>query len=471
MTESLATPSNAKPIADAEETLRLKCDQCGGGLVLKRRHLGIKGQCVHCQVPLMAVEQDGVVRVVSERPDPIPASEPSEDAGMEMSGMATSDVEMPDTTPVVDSLPEIPASEAPTLTNEEEPVLPWGIPAPAESVETSAAEWAPPAGFDFPLEPSAPEAPLPWGPPAGSDAAAPAFEGGFTAPELQPPLPTRDGDNLFGGKPEGFPPVEAPASAPVNASPFGDQAGGFSLSFPSMFGAEESGAAVAPAWGTNVPKEGHASISPFGTGTAGEGFAESLYREKVEKENASHHAVAMPTFATPSPADGGPFAEQPAKRDCEEKVILDGDGRPMRPMTKEEEEEFAKNFFKYDNARSTPRWVKRLRKTAKRFLIFFCILGAGGGGVAAFTPKEQLLEWKKKTIEWLEPGMAVLDYLPEKWRPKWLPQSKFGIDAGVDENGQPKKKMNAFEGLDKLKGDIGNMRGAADAELEGLKQF
>lgn len=467
MTESLANPSNARSIADADETLRLKCDQCGGGLVLKRRHLGIKGQCVHCQVPLMAVEEDGVVRVVSERPVFTPSPEPSGEAGMTVPGMP----------PALDDVPEIPAAETPAVTKEPEPALPWSIPSPAESVETATAPPAPLTGFNFPLEPSAPETPLPWAPPAASEAAGPSLEerftssSGSTTPELQPPPPTRDGDNLFGGKPEGFSAIEAPASPPVKSSPFGDQPGGFSLSFPTMFGGEENGAAVAPAWGTNVPKEGHASISPFGTGTAGEGFAESLYREKVEKENASHHAVAMPAFEAPASVEGGPFAEQPAKRDCEEKVILDGDGRPMRPMTKEEEEDFAKNFFKYENARSTPRWVRRLRKTAMRFLILVCILGAGGGGVAAFTPKEKLLEWKKEAIEWLEPGMAILDYLPEKWRPKWLPQSKFGIDAGLDENGQPKKKMNAFEGLDKLKGDIGNMRGAADAELEALKQF
>jgi hypothetical protein len=31
--------------------------------------------------------------------------------------------------------------------------------------------------------------------------------------------------------------------------------------------------------------------------------------------------------------------------------------------------------------------------------------------------------------------------------------------------------MNAFEGLDKLKGDVGKMRGAADKQLEELKDF
>jgi hypothetical protein len=93
------------------------------------------------------------------------------------------------------------------------------------------------------------------------------------------------------------------------------------------------------------------------------------------------------------------------------------------------------------------------------------------GGLVVFTPKEKLAEWKTKAIDWLEPGMAILDYLPEGLRPDWLPRTEFGIDAGVDENGQPKKKLNAFEGLEKLKGDVGNMRGAADAQLEELKNL
>lgn len=104
-------------------------------------------------------------------------------------------------------------------------------------------------------------------------------------------------------------------------------------------------------------------------------------------------------------------------------------------------------------------------------LIGFCLLAGIAAVGACFVPKERLLAWKKGAIEWLEPGMAVLDYLPEKLRPEWLPQSKFGIDGGVDEKGQPKEKMNAFEDLDKLEGDVGNMRGTADKQFKELNNF
>jgi hypothetical protein len=175
----------------------------------------------------------------------------------------------------------------------------------------------------------------------------------------------------------------------------------------------------------------------------------------------------MPTSALSWEAGAG----ETTKRESQEFVILDGDGRPMRPMTKEEEEDFAKNFFKYDNARTKPSWLIRLRKKALRALIFFCIVGAIGAGASFFVPKETLIIWKEKVIKWLEPGMAILDYLPEGLRPDWVPQTDFGIDAGIGEDGKPKKKLNAFEGLDKLKGDIGDMRGAADKQLEELKNF
>jgi hypothetical protein len=386
---SESTPS-APPVSD--EVLKLKCPTCGGGLNLKRKFLGLKGQCVHCRNPLTAIEENGVIRVVTERP--------------------------------------------------------------AAAFEEAA---------------SAP-APVPQSHAAIPSTAATAYAA---------PLPTRPDDNLF-------PPLSEPATAaepapkPVS-SPFGESQG-FAVPFASTFGDEDPAPAILPAWGANIPKENHASLSPFGSREeSGSSFADSLFRPKGETTGtpadsgppASFASPFVPVTKTDGPApakDETPAPDKP-KRDCEEKVILDGDGRPLRPMTKEEEEEFAKNFFKYENARTKPRWVKRILRKVKRMLIGFCLLGGIAAVAACFVPKEKLLTWKKGAIEWLEPGMAVLDYLPEKLRPKWLPQSKFGIDAGVDEKGQPKKKLNAFEGLDKLKGDVGNMRGAADKQLKELNNF
>lgn len=431
MMDTLSTPN-----APADEILRLKCPSCGGGLNLKRRFLGVKGQCVHCQIPLTAVEENGVARVVTEAPEPF-AFPPA----------AATHAAPP-------HFPEAPApapAPAPAATDTATP-LPgstWGFP-------------------DFHSSPGSAPAPIP----ASPAAEAPSFRH-FATPELAPPLPSREGDDLFMGKHD-LPPATPPTGeAKAIPSPFGES-GGFSLSSP-LFGGEDPANSVTPAWGTSVPRENHASISPFATGSAeGGGYAESLFREKVVKDAAAdaHEPGAFATKMAPafSPGMDAPSPASPG-RDCQEFVILDGDGRPMKAMSKEEEEEFAKNFFKYDNARTKPTWVTRLRKKIIRMLVFFCVIGAIGAGASFFVPKETLLVWKEKAIKWLEPGMAILDYLPAGLRPDWLPQTDFGIHTGVDENGQPKKKMNAFEGLDKLKGDIGDMRGAADEQLEELKNF
>jgi hypothetical protein len=439
---------NSHPAAPADEVLRLKCPSCGGGLNLKRRFLGVKGQCVHCHLPLTAVEENGVAHVITDTPaESIAAPNPA----LASTAMQPPAAAQPDTNAhaAVPHFPEAPAQ--PVSQTSPTPASSWGFP-DFDSLPVPAT---------LPIENPVPE--------------SSAFVN-FGAPELAPPLPSRDGDDLFSGR------HELPAPAPVanetktEISPFGESAG-FSLS-SSLFGSEAPATDIAPAWGTNVPRETHASISPFSTGSAeGGGFAESLFREKVAKDSASGDTGASASFASPfapMPAPAAPVEESAAagsKRDCQEFVILDGDGRPMRPMSKEEEEEFAKNFFKYDNARTKPTWLSRLRKKLLRMLIFFCIVGAIGAGASFFVPKETLVVWKEKVIKWLEPGMAILDYLPAGLRPDWLPQTDFGIDAGVDENGKPKKKLNAFEGLDKLKGDIGDMGGAADKQLEELKNF
>jgi hypothetical protein len=232
----------------------------------------------------------------------------------------------------------------------------------------------------------------------------------------------------------------------------------------SLFGSDNGNTDFALDWVTNLPRETQASVPPFSTGSA----------EKVTKDDAfadsGSFGSPFVTMSCPKPSEEITGAEGP-KRDSQGGVILDGDGRPMPPMSKKEEEEFAKNFLNYSNARTEQTWLTRLRKAAIRLLVFLCIVGAVGAGASFFVPKETLMVWKEKVIKSLEPGMVILDYLPTSLRPDWLPQTDFGIDDGVDQNDQPKKKMNAFEGLDKLKGDVSKMRGAADKQLEELKDF
>lgn len=479
MTETKNSPTN--PVANTDEPLRLKCPQCGGGLNLKRRYLGIRGQCVHCQTPLTAVEEEGAVKVVCHATAPSfdrPVA-PETVSHAPVPSLAAPVEVQPTTAPATPE--EAPAAEAIPAS---EPIsrLPWELPdfdssGPAEVIPReeppSLREEAPPVSFLS----SFPES---------------------KTPSIEPLLPGRDENNLFSGKIDLPPSKTLSPGSEEPSSPFG-----MTADSPSPFLNEPPSPGIQAAWGTQVPNGNHASISPFSTGSAqGGGFGDSLFREKAVKESSLKSTEESSPFGA-SPFAASPFSSTPfatpasasmptatarqeadaaageleeddpskPKRDCQEFVILDGDGRPIRPMSKEEEESFATNFFKYENARTKPTWLMRLRKKIIRMLIFFCVIGAIGAGASFFIPKETLLVWKDKAIKWLEPGMAIFDYLPEKLRPDWLPQTDFGIDAGTDENGQPKKKLNAFEGLDKLKGDVGNMRGAADKQLEELKNF
>jgi hypothetical protein len=403
-----------------EETLRLKCPTCGGGLNLKRRHLGITGQCVHCQSPLTALERNGTVEVVAGFNPRLSPEVPATPAPVESTDHAAPEGFASHAAPAFGSLGTEPEKTAFVPTESSIPASSWGFPDPASTPAPSQEEEIPRSILDTA------------GPAAISEATL-------------PPAPAFRESALFGGGP-------------------GSQNGSFS----SMFKNDDS-SEINPAWGTKVPQENHASISPFATGSAsGGGFAESLFRDKVVKESEQIESMKIesPLFASPFlKKEETPPA--PARPEYQKKVHLDGDGRPMRPMTKEEEATFAKHLFAVEKTHKRPRWVTKMIKT----LVTFSILGAIGTGVFFFTPEEKLADWKKKAYDWLEPGLAILDYVPEGLRPDWLPRTSLGIDAGVDENGVPKKKLNAFEGLDKLKGDIGNMRGTAEDELKNINKF
>jgi len=404
-----------------EETLRLECPTCGGGLNLKRRHLGITGQCVHCQSPLTALERNGTVEVVAGLNPRLSPEVPVSPAPVESPAHAAPEGFASHAAPSFGSLATEPEKPASVPAENSAPAPSWGFP----DRDSVPAPWR---------EEEIPRSVL--------DTADPAAVSEATLP----PAPTFKESALFGGG-------------------SGSQNGSFS----SMFKSDDDSSEINPAWGTKVPQENHASISPFATGSAsGGGFAESLFRDKVVKESEQIESMKIdsPLFASSfSKKEETPAT--PARPEYQKRVHLDGDGRPMRPMTKEEEANFAKHLFAVEKTYKRPRWVTKMIRT----LVTFSLLGAIGAGGYFLTPEEKLADWKKKAYVWLEPGMAILDYLPDGLRPDWLPRTSLGIDAGVDENGVPKKKLNAFEGLDKLKGDIGNMRGAAEDELKNINNF
>jgi hypothetical protein len=270
------------------------------------------------------------------------------------------------------------------------------------------------------------------------------------------PLPTREGDDLFPTRSRNLAsmaPDPRSEARETETSPFGKQAS-FALPQSLLFGGEEEAVGVAAAWGSTVPASRQASPAPSTKGYPEEGgFAEGLFREKALRDVA---AEGRDEFAAP-------------KRDCAERVILDGDGRPLAPMLAGEEEEFAKAFFELERRKGESKFLKKLKRKLVRMLVVLCVLALAGGVAIIVLPREKVLALREGAVAWLEPGMAVLDFLPDSIRPEWLPRTDYGIES-VDENGNP-VKLNAMEGLERLKDDVGSMRGAAEAGLKALESY
>ncbi len=312
---------SAEPSGSTETPLRLTCPDCGGALHLHRRNLGVTGQCVHCETPLTAWEQQGSIRLLT--------------------------------------------------------------------------------GFD-PDRAASPNA-----------------------------VPTQE---------------RTPTPAFQQSLLFRDMSAEDDESISSLFRSEDPASQITPAWGTKIPRENYSPISPFATGSAGGGFAESLFREKVTK-------VSPPTTSTQNAG--------------EESVIVDGDGRPMKPMTKAGETNFAADLFSDAKARQQSRWVKK----SIQMLLVLLVLATVGAGAFFATPEEKIAIWKEKTYAWFEPGLAALDYVPEGLRPDSLPRTNPGIAAEDGKNGESSKNLNVFDGLKKMDGEIDRVRSAAEEELKNINQL
>lgn len=218
-------------------------------------------------------------------------------------------------------------------------------------------------------------------------------------------------------------------------------------------------------WGAKVPNQNHASISPFSTGSAepDPGFAETLFREKAEEETGSIQPKSpfgeLDSSNDAPQASGALFSNtvtqvvtkpKPAapKPDQEKEVILDGDGRPLREMTPEEKEQFAKDIMTFsEDRRNRSPWLRRI----VRFFMTLAILGGLGYGAYVFMPEEQVEAAKEKVFEWLEPGSVLLDYLP--------------FDVAETEDGEKEFKIKALEGLDNLSTQMDSYLSTAEDQL------
>lgn len=213
-------------------------------------------------------------------------------------------------------------------------------------------------------------------------------------------------------------------------------------------------------WGAKVPSPGHASISPFNDAAPSSGFADSLFREKAEEQSAgapiepkspfgNSDDGAMTGGALFSGPTSSPNPSPAVQPSPQEEVVLDGDGRPMKPMTDEEKDAFAKEMMQVGDYHKRSPWVVRIVK----FLITMVVLGGLGYAGYIFMPDEKIKELQQKTLEFLEPGSVLLDFLP--------------VEIIENENGEKEMKVKAVESLNEFSTE---MDAYLDASEQNLKE-
>ncbi|NRB75819.1 MAG: hypothetical protein HRU46_15775 [Verrucomicrobiales bacterium] len=430
-----AQSSTAAPVdtGSHEEVLKLVCPQCRGTLNLLRKHIGIAGKCVHCHHPVTAVDQgnSGVQLICTKT---LQAAEAAEAAAAQPS---------PPVEPVVEEKKAeiVPEPVAPTPPVEEPP--PFEEPAPAAAPVEEQAHAMPP-GFEIPqatpcvsmtgeVPDPAPEVAL------EPKAEEPPVE---KAPEPQPAkeTPAVSGDGGFG------------SGSALFANPGGASAKADMFKEPAQAGDLNEG------WGTNTPTETHASISPFATGSAApeepsDSMGGSLFGESVahsfdfEAKSAFSEPATTPASSGSSPL----FAQPDEKKDDEpeEEVVLDGDGRPMRPMTEEEKEQFGKDMMKFGGYHQRSPWRTRVLKF---FITVSVLCGLGYAGYY-FMPDDMADKVKAKVVTFLEPGSVLADFLP----------FEIGTDPDTGEEGQV--RIKAIDGFNQLTDDLDAYLDAADQNL------
>lgn len=229
----------------------------------------------------------------------------------------------------------------------------------------------------------------------------------------------------------------------------------------SAAGDSDSGSGeINTSWGAKVPSPGHASISPFNDSEPSAGFAESLFREKAEEQSGVQEIAPKSPFGdsdSGAMAGGALFSNSASQVGAssapatspQEEVVLDGDGRPMKPMTDEEKDAFAKEMMQVGDYHKRSPWVVRIVK----FLITMVVLGGLCYAGYIFMPDDKIKELQQKTLEFLEPGSVLLDFLP--------------VEITENENGEKEMKVKAVESLNEFSTE---MDAYLDASEDNLKE-
>lgn len=150
---------SAQP-AEVSDVLKLKCPFCHGSLNLRRIHLGIEGECVHCHEPVTAIEDESGARLVSAKGNsdslfPGPLNPVAEHPPKEASPVAEAQPFAPlksESEAVAEEVPQVAAE--PSAPSAPPSQSPWGFPGKETEVVPSPSADPPPfAQLEKALEP------------------------------------------------------------------------------------------------------------------------------------------------------------------------------------------------------------------------------------------------------------------------------------------------------------------------------
>lgn len=440
---------------DPEAIISLACPVCDFALNMRRKHVGLKGKCISCSEPIRAVEESGEIVVKWDKAEAAPQAETK--VAHEVPAQSKTPAE-PQAEAKPQPQPEVEPQPKPDEEMKTEPVS-EPVAEPENPVQEVKAK--PESKWGFPDRPSVPGEPQPPTP----DPEAKALDS--ETPPKPAPSKKIPADGFFDDLPSEVSKSPTQDSAGSDDEESSDNAENSDNSprfgdglddVVSLFDFEkDDDSSVNTGWGTKVPNETHASISPFSTGSAESdgGFAETLFREGVdnkapaEKPSAEKTTSEKPKNALFSDDSSGGMGANalfgsgataaypsttPMPAPPKKSVQLNEDGHELRPLSPEEEEEMAKTMLGLQNdrdKRSMPGWMKLLKKLSRVFAVLVILMGIGYGTYVVM-PEDKAEKYKEMVMEWLEPGMVIFDYLP----------------------GKDGEKSKGFQELDKLKGNV-----------------
>lgn len=316
-------PENAADEVKKDDSIYLSCPKCKGELTLQTEHLGVQGNCVWCEIPIVAAKSpaNGSISVFAlEAPDTDPVKSFHDEVGEEVTTLESLSEKLP---PSQDLVAEEPVSETPDATlnssaplAEEEddkeisayrPELPEHVVAAEIQIPESAApepkpsEWGPPATTLSP----APE-------PAATDASASPAPASLEIAEPPPSEPASPGvaeapspepEAIFFADPVAEAEAPAPAETPLPAQPA-------ALTQVSPFDPPSSPSPEPPAEATPA-QVGPAPASVPAT-TPEAPSAETTPTAETPPPSSEFEAAATP-FTMPSPFGAAPSSVSPTE--------------------------------------------------------------------------------------------------------------------------------------------------------------